>query len=354
MHGSNILFLCPYPGNEAPSQRFRFEQYFDILEKNGVHIHHAPFFSLSAWLTLYKDGKSLQKAGYILIGFIKRLTILLKLKNYNYIFIHREVSPVGPPFYEWLLTKIFKKKIIYDFDDAIWLKDPDECYLKSWLKCKWKVAKICRWSYKVSAGNAYLANYAIQFNSNVIINPTTIDTDLHRPLPVVNDKLTIGWTGTHSTLQYLETVISILKELKAEYDFNFLIIANKKPRLGFNSFQYMQWKKSTEIEDLNKIDIGIMPLSDDPWSKGKCGFKALQYMALEKPALVSPVGVNKNIVTHEVNGFHCNSPLEWEERIRFLLENHSERRKMGIEGRKTVKKYYSIKSNEDNFLSLFE
>jgi len=354
----SVIFITPYPLKKAPSQRFRFEQHFERIKEKDITIHHQSFFSVSAWNTIYKDGKSLIKVYYILIGFLNRCLILLRSKKYDFYFIHREASPIGPPIFEWFISKILRRKIIYDFDDAIWLDDPNEKRsLKTWLKGKWKVKKICQWSHKVSAGNQYLADFARNYNPNVYLIPTTIDTNKHDPnnysSPTKN-KLVIGWTGSHSTLQYLELIVPIIEQLEKDNEFEFLVIANKNPQYPLKSFIFQPWKKESEIEDLLKIDIGIMPLLDDDWSRGKCGFKALQYLALEKPALVSPVGVNKKIVQDGITGFHCSSTRDWKDKLRLLLKNTSLRLKMGEQGRKFVETNYSVKANSELFLSLFE
>ena len=287
----------------------------------------------------------------------------MQAANYDIIFIHRELTPAGFPFFEWFISKVLKKTVIYDFDDAIWLEDPDEKgSVQAKLKWKSKVASICKWSYKVSAGNKYLADYARQFNDNVIINPTTIDTEyLHNPevfripesAPLNKKEICIGWTGSHSTLQYLNTLVPVFKKLEKKHKFKLRVISNQKPSFELESTEFIHWQKETEIKDLMAIDFGIMPLTNDPWSKGKCGFKALQYMALEKPALVSPVGVNTKIVEHGITGYHCNTEEEWLNHLSFLITNPDKCREMGKKGRMFVRKYYSMESNTSNFLSLF-
>ncbi len=279
---------------------------------------------------------------------------------YKIIFIHREAAPLGPPVFEWIFAKILRKKIIYDFDDAIWIPNTSEQNrMAAWLKCHWKVRWICRWSDKVSCGNEFLANYARRYNDNVVVNPTTIDTEnLHNPAfyqKSSNSLPVIGWTGTHSTLKYLEEIVPILKELELNFQFEFLVISNQAPDLiPLKNYKFVPWSKSTEIEDLIQFDIGIMPLTSDPWSEGKCGFKALQYMALEIPALVSAVGVNNTIVEHGNDGFICNSEDDWHRYLTILLEDRNLRKKMGHSGRKKVIENYSVSSNSGNFLSLFE
>jgi hypothetical protein len=154
---AKILFLIPYPQGQAPSQRFRFEQYLGTLSKAGHTYDLAPFLSAATWTILYKPGRALAKAVGIAAGFGRRLGLLFRVPTYDFIFIHREAAPLGPPILEWLIAKAFRKKIIYDFDDAIWLANTSEANkLAAGLKWHHKVASICRWAYKNSSGNAYL------------------------------------------------------------------------------------------------------------------------------------------------------------------------------------------------------
>ena len=351
-----ILLLAPYPLGEAPSQRFRFEQYLNILKNNNIHYHQYSFLTNQAWKILYQPGKILQKSFWILYGFLRRLVIVLLVYKYDFVFIHREASPIGPPIFEWMIAKIWRKKIIYDFDDAIWLANTSE-QNKIAARIKWhhKVSSICKWSYKISAGNRYLADFALQYNKNVIINPTTIDTEgMHNPTKKVANKVfTIGWTGTHSTMPYMIPILPILDELAEKYAFKLLIISNQKPEFDRSYVEFIKWNKSTEIQDLQKMDVGIMPLTDDKWAKGKCGFKALQYMSLKIPAIVSPVGVNTEIVDHGINGFICNNPEEWKDALSRFFNDQNLIDQMAETCRKKIIDYYSVLSNTDNFLNLF-
>jgi glycosyltransferase involved in cell wall biosynthesis len=359
--GKSILFLVPYPAGQAPSQRFRFEQYLQALRNAGAAISLQSFWDESTWRILYQKGHTMRKSFGFLLGKLKRVYVLLSLHKYDFVFIHREVLPIGPPVLEWMIAKVFKKKIIYDFDDAIWLPNTSENnQIVSALKWHRKVRSICRWSYKVSCGNEYLAAYARQFNTRVILNPSTIDTELlHNPSlfgAPPERPLTIGWTGSHSTLSYLNQFQPVLKWLEdhVTVQFRFLVIADQAPSLKFKSLEYLPWKKETEMEDLMKIDIGIMPLMDDPWAKGKCGFKILQYMALGIPTVASPVGVNTKIIAHGANGFLCNSVDEWQKSLESLIASKELRLLIGSAGRKNVIENYSVSSNTGNFLSLFE
>ncbi len=357
-----IIFICPYPTEQAPSQRFRFEQYFPLLNHQSFDFEIYSFWSLSSWKLLYKKGNAVNKFFFLLAGFVKRFALLFYIQKADFVFVHREATPVGPPWFEWIVAKVFRKKIIYDFDDAIWLPNTSE-ENSSVSRLKWhsKVSSICRWSYAVSCGNQYLCDFAKLYNNRVFLNPTTIDTNkLHNTevsiQKIKSAKLTIGWTGTHSTLKYIDVLLPVIQSLEKKFpnQIRFVVIADKNPSFSVSSFWFIPWSKETEIQDLLQFDIGIMPLADDVWAKGKCGFKALQYMALGIPAIASPVGVNSQIIDDGVNGFLCNSTDEWESKIIQLIHDASLRKRMGEDGRKSVVEHYSVISNSSNFLSLFE
>ena len=353
-----ILFLIPYPPGRAPSQRFRFEQYLEALTAAGHRYRLAPFLSVATWNILYKPGQTVAKALGILGGFGRRIGLLFQVPAYDFVFIHREAAPIGPPVLEWLIAKVLGKRIIYDFDDAIWLANTSEANkIAAGVKWHHKVDSICRWACKNSCGNAYLAAYARQFNPVAIINPTTIDTmHLHNQVrdQAAPGRLVIGWTGTHSTLKYLDQVVPVLARLEAEgLAFEFRVISNKPPALPLRSLVFLPWRKETEIADLLGLHVGLMPLEDDPWAQGKCAFKALQYMALGIPALVSPVGMNAEVVQHGQNGFVCATPAEWEASLRQLLADAALRQHLGKAARATIEARYSVAANTPNFLALF-
>jgi glycosyltransferase involved in cell wall biosynthesis len=360
-HRNKILFLVPYPPGEAPSQRFRFEQYLPILRQQGFTIRMQSFTASSDWRVLYARGKALHKLAILFRGLFRRLVMLPTLPAYSMVFIHREAAPVGSPVFEWIIAKVFRKKIIYDFDDAIWLTDKNrESFVERMLRWRSKAGFICRWSYRISCGNAYLAGYARKFNSRVVINPTTIDTEtLHNPkrYTVERDpsRITIGWTGSHSTLKYLDGIVPVIQRLEEKFHrVTFLIIADRNPELPLDHVTFIPWSKEHEARDLLKMDIGIMPLPDDEWTRGKCGFKALQYMAMEIPCVASPVGVNTEIIDQGINGFLAGNAEEWVASLEKLINDATLRIVMGQEGRKKVEALYSVSSNAAHFLSLFE
>ncbi|GIV36631.1 MAG: glycosyl transferase [Cyclobacteriaceae bacterium] len=356
----SIIFIIPYPPGQAPSQRFRFEQYFPALTRHGYTVSVFPFLNPNQSSILYGQSNPLLKIAVTVTGLLRRCVHLWNARHASFVFIHREAAPVGPPVFEWILARVLRKKIIFDFDDAIWLTDKQETWLERFFRWRSKVKHICRWSYRISCGNAYLANWAGQFNASVVINPTTIDTEnLHNPqiisLKKDPDKLFIGWTGSHSTLKYLEQLVPVLRQLEQEFQqVHFLVIANRNPGLPLQRCSFIPWQKESEAEDLARIDIGLMPLPDDEWTRGKCGFKALQYMAMQIPCIASPVGVNSEIIQHGVNGFLAHSPPEWKFYLTQLIADGNLRNQLGKAGRKTVINRYSVSSNTPLFLSLFD
>lgn len=356
----NILFVVPYPVGKAPSQRFRFEQYLPLLVQRGYSYRIVPFIDERTWSILYKPGQTLRKVGGIANGFVRRLVLLFDVPRYDYIFIHREAAPIGPPLLEWILTKMLRKRVIYDFDDAIWIPNTSEANrIVAGFKFHHKVDSICQWAYRNSCGNSYLAAYARQFNPDTVVNPTTIDTvNLHNRVRDQNapGRLIIGWTGTHSTMKYLDPVLPVLARLEAEgIDFEFRIISNQEPllKLPLQSLRFLPWCKETEIQDLLSFHFGLMPLEDDPWAQGKCAFKALQYMALGMPAVVSSIGMNTEVVQNGYNGFVCRTSDDWYGALRQLIVDAPLRTSFGLAARRTVEEQYSVQANSANFIELF-
>lgn len=355
---TKVLFLVPYPLNRAPSQRFRVENLVPLLDKAGIDYTIAPFMDDRTWGVLYKGGSAIQKATGILKGYWRRMKTVLAAGRYSHVFIHREAAPLGPPVFEWYLTRVAKKKVIYDFDDAIWIPNTSgQNSIAAGLKAFWKVKKICSWVSIVAGGNDYLCAYAESCGAEDVRRiPTVVDTaNRYNQLKThTAGSVTVGWTGSHSTLKYLDELMPVLSQLQEEYDFTFLVIADKQPELPLKNWKSIPWNPDTEIADLLKIDIGVMPLTHDQWSEGKCGFKLIQYLSLGIPGLASSVGVNKAIIRNGENGYLCDRPEEWKDAIGRLINDVDTRREMGRKGRETIVQEYSIASQEAVFLGLFK
>jgi glycosyltransferase involved in cell wall biosynthesis len=352
----SIYFIVPAPPGISPGQRFRFEHYLPVLADRKIKFRISSFYSPKGWSALYTTGNKMNKAWHVLKGFCKRFIDLFRVGGYSYVYVYREAAPLGPPVFEKIMARLLGKKIIYDFDDAIWVPVTSEFNKGiTQLKSFSKVSKICKWSYKVSVGNEFLAKYARGFNPNTFIIPTVVNTDsAHNQLQQQETSVpAIGWTGTFSTLKYLDIVLPVLQELQEKSDFTFVVIADKDPKLPLKKYQFIKWTREKETEDLLHFHIGLMPLYDDEISKGKCGFKAIQYMSLGIPAVVSPVGVNTEIVEDGVNGFVCDASSEWAERLAQLLKDPMLRKRLGEQARQKIERSYSVNSSTQNFISLF-
>lgn len=353
---NKIAFIVPYPKGIAPSQRFRFEQYLTFLQEDQYVFSVFPFLTDKDYNLIYQPGNFLLKSIGIFIAFFKRCLLMFQLKQYSIVFIHREASPIGPPIFEWIIAKILKKNIIYDFDDAIWLNNTsDTNQFISRIKRHSKVASICRWSSMITCGNHFLMDFAKQHNSNVVYMPTTIDTQItHNQIKQHKDgDVTIGWTGTHSTIKYLYAIEDVLFKLQQDLNFKFIVISDQKPLFKKLKITFISWNKEEEIVDLLNLDIGIMPLIDNEWANGKCGFKALQYMALEIPCIISPVGVNTAIIEHGVNGYLANNKDEWKDYLTKMIHSKELRTQFGKAGKETVLNSYSVIAHRQNFSSYF-
>ncbi|MCQ2959147.1 MAG: glycosyltransferase family 4 protein [Bacteroidales bacterium] len=352
-----ILYIVPHRPNRSPGQRFRCEHFIPVLKDRGYEITYSNIISKWDDLYFYQKGKYLVKAFIFFKAFLHRCYDVLRARNYDAIFIYREAFMIGSTFFEKGLAKS-KKPIIFDFDDSIWIQDiSDGNKNLSWMKNASKTDDIIQLSKLIIVGNKYLADHALKLNKNVVIIPTTIDTNHHKPTEkTVNNKICIGWTGSETTIKHLKLIIPVFKRLKEKFadKISFIQISNVDFSLPEIDLHFIPWNAETEIADLQKIDIGIMPLPDDEWAKGKCGFKGLQYMAMEIATVMSPVGVNTEIIENGKNGFFASTEQEWFDILCKLIEDPQLRIEIGKKGRETVIKRYSIDSQKDKYLSIFK
>lgn len=351
-----VLIITNHRKDRSPGQRFRFEQYLDFLSSNGYEFHFSNLFNEDDDRKLYSKGSIIDKFLIYRKCLKVRKDNLKNINDYDIIFIFREALMTGSIKFEKAFSKS-KAKLIYDFDDAIWIPNVSDANKRfEFLKDYSKTSKIIELCDIIFAGNQYLADYASKFNDNVKIVPTTIDTDEYIKQTVnKSDKICIGWSGSITTIQHFEYAIPFLKELKNKFGnlIEFKVIGDANYVNEELSIKGMAWNKETEIRDLSTFDIGIMPLPDDEWANGKCGLKGLQYMALEIPTIMSPVGVNSEIINDGVNGFLASDINEWVDKISLLVESEKLRIEIGINARKTVEDNYSVKANKQLYLEFF-
>ena len=353
-----LLLIVHHRPNRSPGQRFRIEQFLPRLEKAGYEVTFSNIISEKDDKTFYSHGHYFGKLMFVIKSFFHRMKDARQAKNYDLVFVYREAYMLG--------TTIFERKfaksgvpMIFDFDDSIWLNDTSEGNQNlAWLKRTEKTNEICQYATLVSVGNQYLADYAKQFNSNIFILPTVINTNYHKPTErKPHDRICIGWTGTQPTLKHYETAYPVLKRIKEKYGDKvyFKVIMNSKTwQSEIPDTKIVQWSAQNEIDELCEFDIGIMPLPDDKWSRGKCGFKGLQCMALELPVVMSPVGVNKEIIDEGKNGFLASNDDEWVEKLSALIDSEQLRREIGKNARQIVEERFSVTAWEDKVMETFD
>jgi glycosyltransferase involved in cell wall biosynthesis len=337
-----VLALVTSPVDMSPGQRFRVEQWASYLKRDGVSVTFAPLLSAADAAILKQRGQLVRKTLSLFRSFVRRFGQVRDARRYDLVYIHRETSLVGPAVFERLLHSM-RVPSVFDFDDAIWVRyvSPANSVF-SFLRCPGKTATTCRLSRAVIAGNRYLAAYAGRFSESVHVVPTTIDTLRCRPRAAPrNSQPVIGWTGSFSTVRYLDLIRPALERLRLELPFRFVTVGATGFRPDGVEVEERPWSPDRELDALADVDVGVMPLTDGPWERGKCGFKALQYMALGIPPVVSPVGVNTEIVCNEQNGLLASSPEDWERSLARLLRDAESRQRIGAAGRSTVERRYS-------------
>jgi len=351
-----VLALMPALYDTSPGQRYRLEQWEPLLRERGVEVTFAAFEDEELHAFLYKRGLMRKKLQLVTRGLGRRLSLVRRVKDYDLVYILREAALLGPPVFERLIAQS-GVPMVFDFDDAIFVsyRSPSNGYL-SYLKFASKTKTICRIASHVMVGNPYLADYALQVNDHVTVIPTTIDTEKYR-VPERKGKTgppVIGWTGSHSTVQHLDTMRGALKKLAEKESFVLRVIGTPTYECPPVNVEAMPWRADTELEDLSEIDIGMMPLPDDRWSKGKCGLKALQFMALGIPTICSPVGVNTDIIQDDQNGFIAGTEDEWVDRLSRLLRSAELRQRLGQAGRATVEEKYSAITQSPRVYEIFK
>jgi glycosyltransferase involved in cell wall biosynthesis len=349
-----ILFVSAHPRGLAPSQRFRFEQYVDFLAEHGFETTFSPIIRPDEYRLLYASGNTIRKGAIFARGLGTRMAQALRRPGYDVAIVQREAIQLGTTVFESALARS-RAKLVFDFDDAIWLSDTSAANRRmSWLKRPGKVARLIAMSDMVWAGNDYLADYARQFNNTVEVVPTTIDTDQYTPCEkrASGRPVCLGWTGSVSTIKHFELALPALRRIRERFGERvaFKVIGDGAYRNDALGIQGTPWRAETETRDICEIDIGMMPLPDDAWARGKCGLKALQFMAMQIPVVTSPVGVNSDIVDEGANGYLAATEDEWFERLAALVESAEQRREFGRAARDTVVNRYSVASQREAYL----
>ena len=348
-----LCALVPYPPDTAPSQRFRIEQWSPLLAQDGIAVELVPFASPSLMRLLYAPGRPWAKTALTLSAVARRLLQVPRVRRFDVVLVHRALCLAGPAVPERLLS-LCGRPVIYDFDDAIFLLDTTNANRAfGWLKFPGKTAAICRLSDHVVVGNEHLAGYARRFNPRVTVVPTSVDTESYRPTPrpAPSARVVVGWTGSSTSQAHLEGFAPVLRELARRRSVEVRVISDRKPDLPGLDATWRPWSAvvSADVAELSQFDIGIMPVPDDAWSRGKCATKALLYMAMGTPTVCSPVGANQALVRHDRNGLLASTPEEWLACLERLIDDASLRDRLGRAGRLTVEGGYSARRSAEAF-----
>jgi glycosyltransferase involved in cell wall biosynthesis len=345
-----LLVVAPVPVTAA-STRFRLAQFFPGLESAGIRPVLRPFLDEAGFDVLYRRGSLEKKARAGATAILGRVADLYRAAKADGVLVHREAALVGPPLFE----RAFKQlgPMLLDIDDAIWVPYASPTYgrrLSQLLKAPGKIEFSLAAADHVIVGNDFLRGYVSERNQNLTVIPTVVDTDVFRPLARVNRTVPVlGWIGTHSTVQYLEAITPALQELAKRRPFVLRVIGGHYQAEGVPT-ELQDWTLETDVSDFQSLDVGLYPLVEDPWSVGKSGFKAIQYMACGVPVVASPVGVTVDMIRDGENGFLAGDLATWVDRLEQLIASASLRARLGDAGRADVLQRWSRAVHEPRFV----
>lgn len=343
MARTRLLVLTPYPTGLVPGQRFRIEQWEGVLAAQGIDCTYIPFADHALMGILFKPGHTLAKVSGVVRGWVRQSRQLRRLERPDAALVFRAAALAGPP----LVERSLKRRgipFILDFDDAIFrLHSTSANRWFSWLKFPGKTQTLCRLASHVTVGNAYLRDWALDHNPKVSIVPSSVDL-AHYPMRPrqVSDVVTVGWTGSHTSQTYLEAEAPMLRRfLERNPSARLRVHSDRPPVLPGVAHEWRAWSAATEAEEISAFDIGIMPMPDDLWSRGKCSMKALLYMAAGSAAVCSAVGHNLEVIQSGVNGLLAANEDEWVEALTRLVTERTLRERLGLAGRRTIEERFS-------------
>lgn len=350
-----VLALTKY-GPLAASTRQRILLYRPALSQAGIELGISPLLG-DAYVSNLVDGSRQSRAG-ILAAYARRLGTLLTARQYDAIWVYAELFPYLPGLME-RLAGFAGKPVVVDWDDAFFhAYDAHEAGIVRRLLGR-KMEPLLKAAAAVTCGNAYLRDYAVRYCPRTVIVPTVVDTDHYVPgqAPRLStDKPLIGWMGSPSTWRNVRPLLPLLEQLVRHHGVRFRAIGAGRSAEGdrFSGMELVDWTERSEIEEVQAMDIGIMPLDDRPFEKGKCGYKLIQYMACGVPVVASPVGVNTTIVREGANGLLASDLTEWRGSLLRLIDDPELRRAWGVNGRADVVREYSLESQAPRITELFK
>ncbi len=342
-----VLGLATYPV-EAAATRFRMIQFIEPLARQGIELSVYPFLDSRLHGSLYNRSQWPRTAAGLALASVRRVRELWRARKADVVFVQREAMMIGPPVMEWLVINLHHCPMVLDLDDATYVsyKSPTYGRLGSMLKWFSKTNDLISWSRLVTCGNREIAAYVKSKGREAVVIPTVVDTTQFRPLAErkTADVPIIGWIGTHSTFPYVKSIFPVLERLARDYRFRLRLVGTGENNVSIPGVEIenLPWKLNREIADFQSLDIGIYPIVEDNWSVGKSCFKAVQYMAVGVPFVVSPVGACQDIAETNETHFVARTDDDWYTHLLRLLSDEPLRRRMGNRGRTFAVQHYSI------------
>jgi len=344
-----VLLLSRY-GHLGASSRLRSYQYLPYLNSCGFDVTASPLFGDDYVTSMYAGNISVTS---VLKSYLSRVRWLLNANRFDLVWVEKEMLPWIP---SWVELGIFPSgvKLVVDYDDALFHRyDLHRSSAVRFVLGK-KIDAVMRRADLVLVGNDYLGERAIQAGARrVEWLPTVVDVSRYTVSPEeVVSPLTIGWIGSPNTARYLKLIAPVLRKLAASYDVRVVAVGANAEQLNDLPIEVRPWSEESEVAEIQRFDIGIMPLPDEPFERGKCGYKLIQYMACGKPVVASPVGVNKQIVQDGVNGFLAASIAQWEQYLVMLCDNAALRKQLSFAGRAHIEVNYSMQKTAPRLAAL--
>jgi glycosyltransferase involved in cell wall biosynthesis len=338
--GPKVAFYAQ--GLRTPSSRFRVQQLLPALRREGLVCQvYAANPSNQGETEHWSPPRSL-RALFSYAGVLSRLSQQARARRHDVLVFQKPLLPFMTSLFERRLARI--RPCVFDLDDALYVKKGGRKWIQG-------IAQACA---RVIAGNAHLAEQ-LGVPDRTLIIPTVVDSERYLPRPLPDRPFTIGWTGVASNLAEFDPLVPVLRRVLEETRGRLLLVCERFPRAWIKSLPVdtVRWTPQVEVEALADIHVGIMPLSDTPFNRGKCGFKLLQYMARGVPVVASPVGVNAEIVRPGTNGWLATRPDEWEDALIAMHRDADQAARMGRAGRSRVEAEYSVKAVSGRYVELF-
>ncbi len=338
-----VLFLTRYP-YEGASSRYRVFQYIPHLERLGVSCKVQSFMDRRMYALSFTPGRTPAKLAATLKATLSRIWLLRGFRKYDIIYMQRELLPFGPPILERLM-KAFGACLMFDYDDALFIKKPSRySRIATWMRSPQKALKLFKLCDCVVAGNDWLRDRALEEGGTAVTVEVAEDTDRIqiRPPHSNSDDIVIGWLGSKSTVKYLRLIEPVLRRISQRYPHvRFEIVGGGEFDFPGLAVTHTEWSLDGELDALRRFSIGLMPLPLEEWSRGKSGGKARTYMAAGVPAVCAAIGYNLELIDNNETGFLCTTDTEWEEAISKLIEDPDLRQRVAVDARHVVEERFS-------------